>query len=208
MRRTAVTLLLTALVATAGLLVATPASACSCVGGTTQEFLDRADAVFTGRLLSREEPRDLFASSADPAVHLFAVDVVVKGEVREPQEVLSPVSGATCGLEIAGAGPFVVFATRSTELGYEQFTTLEDDQYAAFLCGGTAPLTPALEAELRSLAGPLPSPSATPLASPAPRAAETPTDGPSLLVPAVAGIGGLALTLVTALLVRRRRSAR
>ncbi len=35
MRRTAVTLLLTALLMTTGLLVATPASACSCVGGTT-----------------------------------------------------------------------------------------------------------------------------------------------------------------------------
>jgi hypothetical protein len=40
-----------------GLLVATPASACSCVGRTTQEFLDRADAVFTGRVISRESRR-------------------------------------------------------------------------------------------------------------------------------------------------------
>jgi hypothetical protein len=46
-RRTAVTLLLSGLLMAAGLLVATPASACSCVGQTTQEFFDRADAVFT-----------------------------------------------------------------------------------------------------------------------------------------------------------------
>jgi hypothetical protein len=53
-RRIRVSLLLGCLLAVAGVVVATPASACSCAGGTTQQLFDRADAVFTGSLVSRE----------------------------------------------------------------------------------------------------------------------------------------------------------
>ncbi len=111
-------------------------------------------------------------------------------------------SGATCGLELVGEGPFAVFATRSADLGGEQFTTLADDQYAAFQCGGTAALTPALEAELAALAGP----SAAPPADPLPGAAGTTTAGSNLLVPAVIGTGALALLLGGGLLLRRRQA--
>jgi lactam utilization protein B len=110
--------------------VAPAASACSCVGGTTQRFFADADAVFTGRLVSREEPATV-TSSADPALHVFAVDTVYKGTVHQSQGVISPVSGATCGLELTGDGPFVVFATRSADLGVGEFTRLAEDQYAA-----------------------------------------------------------------------------
>ncbi|TFV76677.1 hypothetical protein E4P39_07115 [Blastococcus sp. CT_GayMR19] len=204
MRRTTVTLLFSGLLLAAGLLVATPASACSCVGGTTQEFFDRADAVFTARLVSREEPRGRLTSSADPALHVFAVDTVFKGTAHEQQGVVSPVSGATCGLELSGEGPFVVFATRSADLGGMLFTTLADDQYAAFLCGGTASSTPALEAELAALAG---SPSG-PTAAPLPGAAGTVPPGPDLLAPRVLGTGALVLALVGLLVLRRRRRGR
>jgi hypothetical protein len=202
-RRTAVTLLLSGLLMAAGLLVATPASACSCVGQTTQEFFDRADAVFTARLVSREEPAPM-TSSADPALHVFAVDTVFKGTAHEAQGVLSPVSGATCGLELVGEGPFVVFASRSTDLGGEPFATLADDQYAAFLCGGTAPLTPALEAELTALS-PRPAPSEEP---PVPGAAGPADAGSALPGPAIAAAVALGLVVGTGALVhRRRRSA-
>jgi hypothetical protein len=200
-RRTAVTLLLSGLLMVAGLLVATSASACSCVGGTTQEFLDRADAVFTARPLSRQEPPEPVLSSADPALHVFAVDTVFKGTAHEQQAVLSPMSGATCGLELVGEGPFVVFATRSTDLGGESFATLADDQYAAFLCGGTAPLTPALEAELTALT-PSPAPSE---GTPLPRATGTATEGSALPGPAIAAAVALGLILGTGRLVHRRR---
>jgi hypothetical protein len=205
-RRAAVTLLLSGLLMAAGLLVASPASACSCAGGTTQEFLDRADAVFTGRLISREEPRGTIISSADPALHVFAVETVVKGTAHEQQVVLSPVSGATCGLELAGDGPFVVYATRSTDLGGEPFATLADDQYAAFLCGGTAPLTPALEAELAALT-PSPAPSkGTPLPGAGGTASSGSPSGSGLPGPVIAGAGALAVLLMAALLHRRRRT--
>jgi hypothetical protein len=205
-RRTAVTLLLSSLLMAAGLLVASPASACSCVGGTTEQFLDRADAVFTARLVSREEPRGTIISSADPALHVFAVDTVFKGTAHEEQGVLSPVSGATCGLELVGEGPFVVFATRSTDLGGESFATLAADQYAAFLCGGTAPLTPALEAELTALSPPSAPTEETPLPGAGGTVSSGSPSGSGLPGPVIAGAGALAVLLVTALLHRRRRT--
>ncbi len=198
-RRIVVTLLLGGVLMAGGLLVAPPASACSCVGGTTQEFLDRADAVFTGRLLSRDPERPDGPASA--ALHVFAVDTVLKGVVHERQGVVSPQSGASCGLELSGDGPFVVFATRSTDLGGTPFAVLEDGQYAAFLCGGTAPLTPTSEAELAAATA-----GGGPPAGPLPGAAGTVASGPDVLVPALVGAGALAALL--ALVARRRRRAR
>lgn len=202
MRRTVVTLLLGGLLLAAGVLMAPPASACSCVGGTTQEFFDRADAVFTARLVSREGPQGLITSSADPALHVFAVDTVFKGSAAEQQGVLSPDSGASCGLELSGEGPFVVFATRSTDLGSGQFATLADDQYAATLCGGTAPVTPPLAAELATLARSTPAPPA----APSPGAAGVQRDDRGLLLPGLAAAA--AAVLVTAGALRYRRRAR
>ena len=152
MRRTLATLLLACLVPSLGVLTAAPAAACSCATQTTQQHFERADAVFTASLLSREEPRGRVVSSADPAVHVFAVRTVYKGTALESQEVLSPVSGATCGLELSGTGPFVVFASRSIDLGGAPTTALAEHQYASLLCDGSGPVTPELEAELVALA--------------------------------------------------------
>lgn len=203
-RQTAATLLLSCLLVAAGLVVAAPASACSCAPQTTQQYFERADAVFTARLVSREEPRGTVTSSADPAVHVFAVDAVFKGTAAAEQEVLSPVSGATCGLELTGDGPFVVFATRSTDLGGDHFATLADDQYASLLCDGSAPATPALDAELRTLSTPgPPSPRGTttgPTTEQDLDAASPATADPG---PLLAVVGTVALLGVAALLVRR-----
>jgi MYXO-CTERM domain-containing protein len=207
MRRTWVLLLLGALSGALVVLGASPAQACSCAGGTTAEFTERADAVFTGRLVSRDEPSQGITSSADPALHVFAVDAVAKGAVSDEQEVLSPVSGASCGLELTGDGPVVVFATRTADpyLG-DATPPLEDDQYYAYLCGGSAPLTPQLEAEL----GPLQpvAPATVPATPVEPRAGATTApdrDGPSpaILVPG----GGVVLLGAGALVLLRRRRA-
>jgi hypothetical protein len=153
-RRAVTTLLLGCLLWALGLVVAAPAAACSCADQTVQQYVERADAVFTGSLVSREEPGGAVVSSADPAVHVFAVDTVYKGTARESQEVLSPASGATCGLELTGEGPFVVFATRDADLGGTPFATPADHQYVSLLCDGSGPTTPELEAELTALAPP------------------------------------------------------
>jgi len=130
-------------------LPAAPAAACDCVGDTTAGSFARADLVFTGTLVSREvsHPHSPVLSSTDPALHVFAVDSVFKGSAARRQGVVSADSGASCGLELSGDGPFVVFANR------------EGAQYTASLCGGSAPLTAALEADLRAL-GPAAAPSA------------------------------------------------
>ncbi len=200
MSRTVAVLLLTGLLGLAGLELAPTASACSCVGGTTREFFDRADAVFTARLVSRQDPEGPLTGSGDPALHVFAVDAVFKGTARQEQGVVSPNSGASCRLQLAGRGPFAVFATRSADLGGESFTSLAEDQYAAFLCGGTAPLIPALEAELAALAVPSAAPT-----DPLPGAGGTGGSGSSTLVAALVATGAVVLLLAGGLLLRRRR---
>jgi hypothetical protein len=154
-RRSLTSLLVGCLLVVAGVVIAPPASACSCAGiPTTKESFDRADAVFTGSLVSRQvtHPDGDIHSSGDPAVHVFAVDAVFKGDVHERQYVVSPDSGASCGLELSGDGPFVVFATKASGTANSPLTGHED-QYAAFLCGGTGPADAAVEAELGVLAG-------------------------------------------------------
>ena len=197
MRRIRVVLLLGCLLAVAGVVAPAPASACSCAGGTTAEFFARVDAVFTGFLSSRsvDRPPGSLGSSSDPALHVFAVETVLKGSPHERQGVVSPESGASCGLELAGEGPFAVFATRDATLGDTPFTTLAEGQYAAFLCGGTAELTPALETELRALAAPEEAPEAAPL--PGAAGTELPASGPGTIQLLVAGValGGMALLL-------------
>ena len=196
MRRTVVTLLLGAVLSAVGVLVAAPASACSCATLTTEEYLGAADTVFVGRLVSREVQHSGPAiSSGDPALHVFAVETVYKGDAHEQQGVVSADSGASCGLELHGDGPFLVFATRSTDL--------PEGQYMANLCGGTTVPTPDLRAELAALTGvPIEPPEAR---DPLPGAAGTgPDDG--LRLPALVATGVLALTLASWLVVRRRRA--
>lgn len=142
MRRTTALLLLGLL--TALLVVwgpAAPAQACSCADASPAEHFANADAVFTGRLVERsvDHPDRPSISSADPARHVFEVEVVLKGTAHHRQAVFSAADGASCGLELTGEGPFVVFARE------------HDDRYRADLCGGTAALTPHLHSELAEL---------------------------------------------------------
>ena len=63
-----------------------------------RQRLDSADAAFIGRLLetrpapARDGEREL--------VYVFAVDSVVKGELDERVDVVSPLGGAACGFEL------------------------------------------------------------------------------------------------------------
>ena len=163
-----------------------PALACSCVDDDLSVQYARADAVFTGRLVSREveHPGWPLVSSSDPAVHVFAVEAVQKGQVRERQAVLSPDSSASCGLELQGEGPFLVLAERA-----------DDGQYEATLCGGTAALTDQKQAEVQALVGTPP---------------QRPRPGEALAEPGAPvryRIGGGVLVLgAAALLLYRRRN--
>ena len=180
MRRWTTGLFAGLLLVLAGWVLAPVASACSCTGGTTADHALRADAVFSGRLVDREVVDGT-------ALHVFAVDTVYAGEVSARQGVLSPASGASCGLELAGEGPFLVFAGR------------EDDRLTADLCGGTTTWTPEAAAEVQMLTG---------ASAPEPGAAGTELTG----APSDAALeAAVAVLLVVAFgggLLLRRRAAR
>jgi hypothetical protein len=65
---------------------AVPAHACSCAQATDPEQLARADVVFNGRLLGRQDAppaADGSFSSGDPAILTVAVARVYKGTARQ-----------------------------------------------------------------------------------------------------------------------------
>lgn len=207
MRRTGILLLLSALLGALVVVGAGPAQACECVGDTTAGFIERADAVFTGRLISREEPGGPVRSSADPALHVFAVDAVAKGAVSERQEVLSALSGASCGLEVTGDGPVVVFATRAVDPHIAaDWLPLRDDQYYASLCDGTAPLTPQLAAELGTLRPVAATTEPAPVAPVEPQAAAPPAPDREWPTGTLLVLGAAVVLGAGALLLRRRRA--
>ncbi|MPZ01095.1 MAG: hypothetical protein GEU97_24645 [Actinophytocola sp.] len=112
---------------------------------TDAEYVDNADVVFAGALLDREEPpAGEIVSSGDLVTLTFAVSEVYKGQVGTTAQVRTAISGASCGLELDGEGPFLVF----TQFG--------DDGLTASLCGGTRDLpetVPAVLGEGRPPAG-------------------------------------------------------
>ena len=79
------------------------ALACSCVQwGKPRQELARADGAFVGVFLRRRplRPPGAVRSSADPYVYVFRVERRVKGRLGRTVEVISPESGASCGLEV------------------------------------------------------------------------------------------------------------
>jgi hypothetical protein len=118
-----------ALSAVAGVVVsASPAHACTCARASEAEYFRSADVVFTGTLIDRQEPpwRPVM-SSGDPATLTFEVSRVHRGQAQRFQQVETAMSGASCGLEIDGSGPFLVVADH-----VQDSSTL-----TASLCGGT-----------------------------------------------------------------------
>ena len=93
-----------------------PSYACSCaMAESVSQYADRADVVLVGTVEERAEP-GVLSSSAEPAVLTLSVASVLKGGARATQEVLSPVSGASCGLEDVEVGrSYVVFASHSSD---------------------------------------------------------------------------------------------
>jgi hypothetical protein len=128
----------------AGLVGATPgpACACSCVPSSMRENFARADVVFAGKLVTRE-------ATADKATLMFEVSSVYKGKVAVRQEVVTHASGATCGLELTGPGPHLVFG----KAGASDFEPEPaEGQYVGSLCGGSRPFDEAARVDLRPLA--------------------------------------------------------
>jgi hypothetical protein len=145
-RRRATTVTRVLLVWTLGVLAvglfvlgrAAPAAACSCAARSDEEAFASADAVFTGTLVEIRTPAGEQWSSADPERFVFDVDEVLKGEVFARQSVVTAREGASCGLEIGGPGPFVVFARTASD-GVTSGAV--DGELYSNLCSGTRLLT-------------------------------------------------------------------
>lgn len=109
--------------------------ACSCVPPKPPlEALARADAVFSGQVVSMKEPRGWWASSADPTTVEFRVDAVWKGDIYETTFIETAWSSASCGFEFVLDEQYIVYAregwaslcsrTKSIEKASEDFTAL------------------------------------------------------------------------------------
>jgi len=131
--KTAISILISGLFTASGLMVllpTPPAFACSCASSTPEEALTRSDAVFSGKVIARHDPKAgaRLRSTADPIVWTFAVDRVFKGKVATQQKVISPASDASCGIAFKLGTRYQVYARRSGK----NLTT--------FLCSGTRQL--------------------------------------------------------------------
>lgn len=180
-------------------LVAPPSYACSCAVTGTAELVDHASVVVTGTITDKQPPpRRPVMSSTDPVTYTVAVDRAYKGDTADRIEVLSAVSGASCGLEGVRVGQrYLVFADHGRG----------GDLWAS-LCGGTAPWSADLEADVVAAAGPgtavppsvAPAGGGEPAVDPGPVAAELEAaEGGFLAVP-VALAAGAALVLLTLVL--------
>lgn len=103
--------------------------ACDCFGLTDAEAFERSGAVFVGELAERKEPSVSGSSAADVRL-VFTVERVFKGDVHATQSVVTSADGGSCGLEISGPGPHLIF-------GRPRGTSTEID---AGLCDGTRAL--------------------------------------------------------------------
>lgn len=128
-------------------LGASPSFACSCAMAGTEQYVSGADAVFTGTVTDKEPPSQRpVMSSMDPVTYTFDVERAFKGDLSDPLPVRSAMSGASCGLEGVRVGQrYVVFASESKR---------GDRELWASLCGGTAPWSTGLEADVVAATGP------------------------------------------------------
>ena len=109
--------------------------ACSCVPPKPPlEALARADAVFSGEVVSLKEPRGWWASSTDPITVEFRVIAVWKGEIYETMFIKTAWSSASCGFEFVVSEQYIVYAredrtslcsrTKSVDNASEDFAAL------------------------------------------------------------------------------------
>lgn len=130
------------------LLVAAPAqAACSCSDTGTLQHAADADAVFTGTVRETRKPAPR-GSGQGKELFTYVVDVerVYKQEgtvITETVKVSSARSAASCGLGNLPAGSAYVF-----------FATARDVGFRAGACGGSAPVTDQLVADVGAALGP------------------------------------------------------
>lgn len=214
-------LLLLALLGGFQIGAASPARACSCVSNPDEtQYAEWADAIFVGDVVGYAPPPErAVMSSLDPAIWTFEVSAVYQGDVAAMQDVVSPVSGASCGLELPHSGTFLVYATSAW---YRDDVKVGGPVLYAGLCAGTRPIAegpvPAALGAPRPpatgvRAAVVPSPSESPM-EPSPSGTPTAVAGPG---PSAApdwatvgawSTGGLAVLVLASSVLQNRRGHR
>ena len=91
-----------------------PAHACKCAPpGTPSEELERAAAVFAGRVVSIQHSYDPSAASVSPEDRTtvgFRVSAVWKGAVHEHMYITTPPTGGSCGFAFVEDEEYIVYA--------------------------------------------------------------------------------------------------
>lgn len=155
-----------------GVVTPEPACACSCAPVTEREAFAGSEAVFSGRLLERDEP---IWPREDRTVDLvFEVSSVNKGDVVRHQRIRTASQGPACGLDLEKGRQYVVFAD------------MKDGHLSASLCGATRRADKKL---------PLPSHAPRSVHRDLPDVRDG-AGGMTRWWPAVVGVGGFAMVLV------------
>jgi hypothetical protein len=168
---------------------AAPAHACSCALLGTAQKVAGADVILRGAVTRTDDPGG--GSSSRLVTHEVAVKDVYRDTAAATSQVRSPAGGGSCGIEVQQGREYVIFARRvGSELRAE-------------LCGGTAPASAELVAEVERLTGPGRPPHGATTSTSAPA-----TPGPersSAAVPVGLGLGGALVASALAVLGWRRR---
>ncbi len=198
--------ILLALLIAAGVIVvpASSASACSCAVLSPREYLRHSDAVFTGRLMSTGTS-SVSVNGVPLRVLNFRVGRVFKGAVTSVEEVVTAYDSATCGLDLRGHGPFLVFASGGNARPGEP-------RYSSSLCSGTReisdshpvpavlgtaapPVSRPSEPTARPTAGPTAEPAAAGVAA-TPEVGDSPWTAPELRSLALLAVLGAVLAVL------------
>ena len=131
MRRLIPLLVLCAL--TAPVVVASPATACSCARVTDQMARSSAGVVVTGDVVGYEERGDPLRPGQGAAIWTVAVSRVYKGQVPSNLRIGSAIGGGSCGLEIPRSGAVLLFASGPVSAR----PAFDGIALTAGLCGGT-----------------------------------------------------------------------
>ena len=191
-------LLLSAVLVAIGmvLVVGAPASACSCVGLTDLEAVERADVVFAGTLREVRPPVGA-ETTASPTRLVFAVDEVYKGDARARQSVVTTGIGGACGLDLPVGQRSLVFATGAP--WSDQLDPGEEGELHSYLCTGSRALADGEPVPAAVAGGWPPLPGSSPIGQ-----FDASSSGSPPWVPV---LGGVVLTgLAVSLVVWRRRT--
>lgn len=176
---------------TAVALPASAAQACSCGELTIDEAFEQADAAFVGELI--EIRRSAMTSTDAPTRFIFDVTSVLQGDVYKTQSIVSPASGASCGLDLPMDTAVIVYGRDDA---HDLDGAMLEGEYFSTLCDGNAPLAPA---SVAFLGGVPPLAGSSPIGADASVVATSPWTG----IAALAAAGGLAAVYFIA---RRRRT--